>query len=302
MNEFSIIRPITIGDAQLTSSSVAEPAIGTDADPAEWNAATNYATDAQATRSSVHKVFQRLAPGGIDASTPESAPTKWVEVQSTNRWRMFDSVIESQTSAAEEIVLTIAPTSSADRLAIINADCTSVRVQAGSEYDQTKTLGTRVVDDWLEYFYEPFEVRRDVIFEGLPLGTGHTITVTISAPGGTARVGALVLGLSKELGGAQFGASAGIIDYSTKETNALGYTEVVERPFSKRMNVALIVAAGKVDSLQRILAQYRATPMVWVGAGNLYESLIVYGFYRSFEVVIAYPNHSICNLEIEGLT
>jgi len=33
-----------------------------------------------------------------------------------------------------------------------------------------------------------------------------------------------------------------------------------------------------------------------------FASMIVYGFYKSFEITIPYPTASSCSLEIEGLT
>jgi hypothetical protein len=40
---------------------------------------------------------------------------------------------------------------------------------------------------------------------------------------------------------------------------------------------------------------------LWIGTEE-YESTIVYGFYKNFDILIAYPEHSECSLEIEGLT
>ena len=303
MSEFVIVRPVVVTPAMLTSCSVDEPATGADSDPAEWNPATNYAPEALATRSATHKIYERLAPGGIDAAAPESDATKWVEVQPTNRWRLFDKSVGSQGSGNEEIVIVLTPGQIVDTVGVLNADGSSVRVQvADSEFDETKTLGVRVVDDWLEYLTEPFAVKRNVVFQGLPLRSGNVITITISAPGGVARVGEIVLGHSRALGGTRYGASTGILDFSIKETNELGYTELIERPYADTMNVELLVDALRVDTVKQTLAQYRAKPVLWIGAGNLYESLIVYGFAREFEIVIAYAKHSLMSLEIEGLT
>ena len=58
---------------------------------------------------------------------------------------------------------------------------------------------------------------------------------------------------------------------------------------------------GAVDEIVNLLAEYRATPIVYIGS-DAYASTIVYGFYKDFTVVIAYYLKSICNLEIEGLT
>jgi hypothetical protein len=34
---------------------------------------------------------------------------------------------------------------------------------------------------------------------------------------------------------------------------------------------------------------------------DLYASMIVYGFYKDFSIVLSYPSFSICEIEVEGL-
>ena len=50
-----------------------------------------------------------------------------------------------------------------------------------------------------------------------------------------------------------------------------------------------------------LLADYRATPLVWIGSENAYQSLIVFGYYKDFEIDIAFPTVSYCTLSIEGM-
>lgn len=304
INDFAMIRPVAITPAILTSSSVAEPATGADPDPAEWSNATPYNNADRASRSSIHKIYQRVGgAGGLTSIAPESDPLNWVLVGGTNRWKMFDGSVGSQTSNNDSIVIVLTPGVLADQLAILNVYADTARVQvAGTGYDQTINLRTRYTNSWFEYFFEPFVYRSDAVFTGLPLFTNNVITVTLSKTGGVARCGEMVLGLARALGGAQYGASAGIIDYSVKQTDQFGNTTVVGRPFSKRMNVDLLIESARVDEIQRLLSDYRADPVVWVGSGNLYAALIVYGFFRRFEIVINYPTHAKCTLEIEGLT
>jgi len=55
--------PITITPAMLTTPAVAEP--DTAAGEVAWNAATAYTTGALAVRTTTHRVYERLAPGGL---------------------------------------------------------------------------------------------------------------------------------------------------------------------------------------------------------------------------------------------
>ena len=301
-NDFAFIRPIAVTDAMLTSSNVPEPATGDSPDPAEWVAVTHYPLASRVTRISIHKIYQRVV-AGTTAATPETDAINWLEVGATNRWRMFDKANESQTSRADSIIVTLTLGQLADSAAFLNVDGDTLRLQvAGSTYDQTLTLKDRTVGDWYSYFFEPFIAKTEVIFKDMPLLTTNVVTFTLAKTGGIAKLGVALLGLIKSLGPAKYDASAGIIDYSSKTTNTFGNTTLVQRAYSKRMTVDLTLPASKVDEAYSILAAYRATPLVWIGAGNLYGALIVYGFYRNFEIVIAYSVQSKCRLEIEGLT
>ena len=301
-NDFFMLRSVAITDAILTSSTVAEPAVTTDADPAAWNAATAYTAGDRAHRTSTHKIYQRVI-SGTTATAPESDTTNWVEAGPTNKWKMFDQANESQTTKADSIVVVLTPGQLADSITFENVDADSIRVQvAGTSYDETQELKSRVVSTWYEYFFKRFVYKTTALFTGLPLLLGNVITITITKTGSTVKVGSCVLGVAERIGITEAGASAGIIDYSRKSTDTFGNTTVVERAYSKRMNVRLLIDNVNVDEVQRLLAEYRATPVVWIGTGNLYGALIVYGYYRSFEIVIAYPNHSLVNIEIEGLT
>jgi hypothetical protein len=110
------------------------------------------------------------------------------------------------------------------------------------------------------------------------------------------------VGTYYDLGATQYGATAGILDYSVKTTDSFGNTTVVKRTYAKRMTSNLMINNNIVDAVVNLLSAYRSTPLVWVGAESNYTSLIVYGFYKDFDVNIAYPDYSSCSLTIEGLT
>ncbi len=129
----------------------------------------------------------------------------------------------------------------------------------------------------------------------------NSITIIVTHTAGTALCGEIVVGLKFGIGTLQYSPSIGIIDYSIKAVDAFGNYSITERAYSKRMSFDLLINNTIVDAVFQQLATYRATPIVWVGSES-YSSLIIYGFYKSFEIVIPYPNYSECNLEIEGLT
>lgn len=301
MTDFVVIKPVAITEGMLTSSSIPEPS--TD-DPPAWINPFAYVAGVQASRSvsGVHKVYQRLVDGNTP-TPPENDPINWVFVGATNRWKMFDLANNTQSSAADVMVVDIYPNQFVDRLVILNADAKRITLSiAGTAYDATQGMESRFVGNWYEYFFTRVESgRREFVFEDIPLRLANVYKLTVDHPTKIARIGTVVMGLSQVLGTPHYGVSAGITDYSKKFVDDFGNASIVPRPYSKRMSSAITVLAKDVDGVHRYLTKNRSIPLVFIGAHNEYGALIVYGFFRSFEIVIAYYTHSICSLDTEGL-
>jgi hypothetical protein len=300
-----IIRPVTVADANLLSSNVAET------DYAAYSAGATYGLGDRAiyVLADTHWIIESVQAGNI-GHTPlgTDLDTWWLKVGNTNRWAMFDGAVQSQTSAADEIVVELSSAiSRIDSVALFNVDCASARVRVidavdGVVYDQTKNMVSHSgIADWYAYSFEPIVRIRDYVFTGLPPYLGATIEVTLTDTGGTAKCGACVPGLAREIGGTQYGVQVGILDNSVKEKDAFGNFTIVERDYSKFAAFQVIVPRSMVDELQIILAGYRATPTVVVGS-ELYASTMIYGYYTGARTVIAYANESILSIEYEGLT
>jgi len=103
-----------------------------------------------------------------------------------------------------------------------------------------------------------------------------------------------------ELGDVETTPTIGITDFSRRVTDDFGVTTVVERGFSRRMSVKLGVQFDAVDTLQRRLANLRATPALWV-ADDRFASLSLRGFYKDFALDLATQPLSYCTLTVEGL-
>jgi len=170
-----------------------------------------------------------------------------------------------------------------------------------SIYSQTVDLDGSYVYDWYMYFFEPFTQIGEVVLTDIPPYPDARLTFNLSG-GGDVQVGQCIFGTFYELGDAEYGATSGITDYSRKETDEFGMTTFVQRAYSKRMSLRMMLDAGQMNKVQRILADIRATPSVFIGAeGEDYLPLVVYGFYRDFQIEVAYPTKSYCSLEVEGL-
>jgi hypothetical protein len=141
----------------------------------------------------------------------------------------------------------------------------------------------------------------DFVDTDFPPYSDLEITIALNHPDATARVGAIIVGLSKTLGVSLMGAQFGIADYSFKQKDDFGNYAFVERNFAKTGDFSVMVDRVAVDSVIAELSKYRAEPIVYV-ATTAYTSAIIYGIYNSFDVTIAYDTYSMCNITVEGLT
>lgn len=298
-----LIRPIAITSAMLTSSTAPET------DYAAWSSATAYTVGTRVILVSTHKIYECLVANtnfSPDVNLTGTTP-KWLEVSATNKWLMFDPGWGTQTVIATPLTVVLTPSQIFNALALMNVDATSITVDMTvlgvNVYSKTESMVTGIdIIDWYGYFFDPIMNKTDIIFQDIPPYSNSVITISIINSSSTAKCGNCVIGNYYEMGLTQYGAKAGITDYSVKTVDAFGNTTIVKRSYSKRMSVNLAISGLIIDDLLAVLAMYRSTPIVWIGANNLYTSLIVYGFYKDFEIDITYPTLSYCTLTIEGLT
>jgi len=300
-----LIRPVPVADVNLLSSSV------TETDYAAWSSGTTYGLGDRAIYvvADTHWIVESLQAGNI-GHTPTGADTDtwWLKLGATNRWKMFDGAVQSQTTAADEIVVELSSaTNRIDSIALFNVDCASARVRVidatdGVVYDQTKNMvSPSGITDWYAFSFEPIVRIRDYVFTDLPPYLNATIEVTLTDAGGTAKCGACVPGLSRTLGLTQYGVEVGILDNSVKEQDAFGNFTILERAYSKWAAFPVLVAKTMVDELQILLAAYRATAVVVVGSEE-YGATMTYGYYTRMRTVIPYPTETVLSIEFEGLT
>ena len=297
-----LIKPVPITTSVLTSTNVPEN------DYAEWVYGTEYAVGTRVIRTSFHRVYECIKIDNALQSPSLVDSIYWLEISKTNRWKMFDAGWGSQTAIATPLTFNLSPVVIINSLALLNVAATSITVTVTNILSATiynKTFAMTVmagVSDWYMYFYQDFIFKSDLVITDIPSVSKALINVTINNTGGTAKCGNCVIGTYYDIGDTQYGASAGIVDYSGKQTDTFGNTTVVKRTYAKRMNTNLMINNDIVDDVFNLLATYRSTPLVWLGAESLYTSLIVYGFYKDFDINIAYPDYSSCSLTIEGLT
>ena len=299
-----IIRPLAITDSILLSSNVPET------DYAAWNSGTTYAIGNRVIVVATHQVYESVINGNLNQ--PVTDTTKWLNIGYTNRWKMFDKKVGTLTENTNTIVTSTKANSVVDSLAFFRVSAQSIRILVtddieGVVYDTTKSLiSDSGVNDWYPFFFEPIVRMEDVSFFDLPPYSNSTIQITSDDTGATASCGACVMGQQRYVGQTEMGSSIGLIDYSRKDVDQFGNIIIVERPFSKRGNFQLYMDRSTVSEIQKLFALYRATPVVWWGddesGDSSIEAMLMYGYYKDFEITVAYPTMATCSLTIEGLT
>jgi len=231
----------------------------------------------------------------------------WLDQGPNNRWKMFDISNSSVTERELSVEAQVQVTGRADAVSMLNMVAASVRVEIetdddGSIYDETFGLvSTSGVNDWYEYFFEPVIRQGDFTLYDLPMNANPRVRVTVTEPSGTASIGTVLIGQSRNLGTTIHPAKLGIQDFSRKDVDDFGNFTIVKRNFARRATFKVVVEEEAMDAISTLLATYRATAIMWLGVDQ-YTSSWLYGFYRDFSFDLSAPRETILNLELEGLT
>jgi hypothetical protein len=309
-SNFYLTRPFTIDDAALVVSNVAET------DYAAWLVGTTYALGDRVIviDTDVHNVYESVQAGntGHDPQDdvqgdPNNPPEWWILVSKTNRWKMFDNSNSSQTQNTDSIEVELDITSRPNAVFFGNVEATEIQViqedSLGNEvFNQTFSMIENTGSpSYYSWFLSQLRRKVDLFVTGLQPYAGGKVYAVITNTGSTAKCGTMIVGFAENVGFTQLGASVGISDFSVKRQNDFGDFEILERAFNKKGEFNIFVDNAAIDRLQNNLASVRATAILYVGS-TAYASTFIYGFYRDFNIVIQYPEHSLVNIQVEGLT
>jgi hypothetical protein len=299
------IPPLTINDARLTSSTVAEPSAGETA----WNAATPYLVGDKAIRASTHRVYQRLV-AGTTATAPELDFANWLDIGPTNRWSMFDTLRNSATTAATSMTIVITPGQRIDSIALMGVvgETVTISMTSGGPvvYTATDNLALRNTLSWTNYFFGAFKFAGSAVHFDLPQYTNGVITITISRASGTVACGALVLGQSVYMGKVLSQAKSEALNFSTVTRDAFGNAILVPRRTVPATTSTLHITNDMVDALRDLRALGNATPLVWSGMDDkvsnpCFDSLLVLGIYKEFSISMENTGFGSVQLSLEEI-
>ncbi len=292
-----VIKPVTFTEAMLVSSTATETY-------AAWAVGTTYAKGARVRYGA--RVYESLVASNV-GNTPSTSPTSWLDIGPTNTMAMFDDEVNTSTTATNNLTVVLA-TGLVNSVALINITGASATITvtdgAGGPVVFTRTIdldGT-IIGDWYQYFFEPYVQKEELTITDLPPYVNARLTVNVTATGPVG-VGNLVFGTIYDLGEPALGASLGTDDYSSVNIDEFGTTTLVRRNSAKRSELQLLVARNQMRKVFQVLNDLRATPCVWIPSPDDQDApLSVFGIRSSFRVVVDYPAHVLCSLELKGMT
>lgn len=302
-----VIVPNGVADANLLYSSIPEP------DPAvgevEW-AAGSYTLGTRRVVLSTHKVYEVVA----DPSTTDSplegvskVPPTWVEVGVTNRYRMYDTAIGTQ-SVADGAIETDAQfaitTNSIFGVGISGAASISVQVRTSDgvlKYNRDVSMvDNRFIADWYDYYFSPIIRRSEFLLTDLPSYLNAKIKTTITGLGEVG-IGALVYGNQRSLGVALYGSSWQAMDFSRKERDEFGDFTIVRRRTADIFDYDVSVDKARFPYVKDILKGLSTVPCVWIGSPGQDDGTTVYGYYKNVQINLSSPSILQCTIQVEGL-
>lgn len=285
-------------------------------DQPAWAVGTTYSLGQLVLSPITHHIYSSATGSNVGNAVTDT--THWVDNGADNMWRLFDSTVTAQATKANNFNVAITPNARFDSVTGVNCNANSCAITVvdptyGVVYNKIVPLtSTSGIIDMYAYFYEPIVLVSEFSVTDIP-ATFAQSTINISFLGTNAACGELIVGLSKEIGYTDWTSQVSIVDYSVKTQDAFGNYSITPRTFQKEAIFTVQVPTATVDNTYNLLAGYRALPIVYLGSNVAspnasapapmgFQSLIIYGFYKTSSTSINDVNFSTLSLEIEGLT
>lgn len=252
-------------------------------------------------------VSQTTSSTTVTGNAPVTNGLHWARVNSTNKFRMFDSSNASQSSEADSMIVEVRPTGVFNALFLGNINCATVQVVVKdssdvTQYDQTYSGVEASFDSsFYSWYFDPIERKSDIFLSDIPNLLNPRFTLTFLAANDTVLVGVCSPCLVRDIGATQYGIKIGIRDYSVKTVDSYGNSVLTPGAYSRKVSLLTVVDNTSVDALLSILDTYRATAVIYIGTES-YTSSFVFGWFNDYNLEIAYPAESLLSFDLEALT
>ena len=276
--------PVTITDAMLTSSTIAEPAAGETA----WVSAGTYALGDLRIRTTTHRVYRCVLAHTGRTALPEVDPVYWIDVYATQKWSMFDAYASTQSAIATPLTVVVKP-GFFNAFALLGLDGATATITykdttgGATVYSATVSLQEDPLD-WYDYAFGVIRVKTKLTVDNLVPYPDPELTISITAATGTVKCGMLAVGDMRNLldsatfGGTQYGATAEPITYSYIKTDEYGNTVIKKRSTATDMKIRIVLPKANSDFALATVQSLLDVPAVWIASDQAgYAGLTVFG-------------------------
>jgi hypothetical protein len=254
----------------------------------------------------IEYVFEAAADN--TTSDPASDPLGWIKEGASESNMLFDRFMNTKSKFAIGAGVTIkAQRISALFLGNFNGEAKIEVMNEDSEVKFEKTLRSRGAEyepiaSWYDYFYPDLIADAGESDKIVEFPTFYDMFLRVTALNRPLSIGKIAVGNLFSLGQTRNMPSVGVTDFSIKQADEKGNTYLEQRSYRKDGSFNLIIPNGAFDKVFGMLTALRAKPTVWIAdERGGFSTLVIYGFYRNFQLVFQGRNGNECSLEIEGL-
>lgn len=244
-----------------------------------------------------------------EALTPQDNPLYWLDLGYTNKYKMLDTSLNSETvyNGNMEMSFIVNKCDSIFLFGLYGTDVniTITSIDGATEYFNTDyDLENKNGGTFYNYFFNDFtyddKFYETQLFTNIPIAYDVKVSITINALSGVSKCGLVAIGREYNIGGTTYGSSISSRDFSTKAENSQGEI-YLEKGNIKRTNSLIIeIPNNMIDKVVELFDKFRATPIVFKGVDDI-RTTVVFGIYNKYDVIIQTPSVSKLNIDYESL-
>lgn len=291
-----LTKPINV---TLTSSNVANSSYS------NWSVSTAYSIGNKVYLADNFQEYECIVAN--TGQKPSEQPSFWKRLGATNKYKMLDQYLNTQTSNASSIECDIVAYGAREvYLGNISATDVIIEIIDNDTLSVIETANYNMypdVSDWLDYFYGSwiYEQKQNITYSRTTLNANITVSLTISNPTGIAKCGIFSCGIPKEIGITRYGINIGAEDYSQVIVDSVtGETYLQRGNYVKKINADIFLNSPLASYAFNVLTDARATPLIisFSDDGDIYT---IYGYIRDWEVIVNGAVETAISIEVVGL-
>ena len=234
---------------------------------------------------------------------PPDHPSEWMDQGATNRWRMFNGDLElpavadgTESTDPGKIAVKIR-SGKMDAVGLFGLVATGVKFELYDSSDlllesQTYDLmDSSNIFSWSTFFYEDRYYRRDLLHDfDLYHVSSLKFILEDTRQDSFPQLGYCLIGKRRYLGQTRYGLRTTALDFG--------------QTFAKLLEADAHVDADKLDYVQGLLSRLYDIPIILQAnnPGIDFESFLVLGKYKSFDLAYANDRRIPLNIQMQGLT